>query len=94
MYLPRMKLIFSFQLLAARIHVVYIWCNILFQTNLVLEVSQGFHLRLVLGCVNVTPGLPPGCSAGKVEAGKEENSWNQAAKSALEKHAEQSRQQR
>ena len=34
-----------------------------------IEVSHGFHLRLV----NVTPSLPPACSACKAQAANEEN---------------------
>ena len=65
-------------------------CNILFQTNHLLKYHMvfGFHLRLVLGCVNVAPGFPPARCAGETQAGKEKNSWNQAANPALQKHAD------
>ena len=65
-------------------------CNILFQRNHLLKYHMvfGFHLRLVLGCVNVAPGFPPARCAGQTQAGKEKNSWNQAANPALQKHTE------
>ena len=50
-------------------YILVVWCNIFISNRSANEISHGLYL--VLGCVNVTPSLPPSRSAGKTQASKE-----------------------